>query len=178
MTCISAGIQAWKDRSANEWVHLFIHTLDTTPRNWYIEMQLRRGTEKLSLLTKSLFLTFSFESEYPQVEDALGVIEMYLCDDYPSPPTSQLDWVAHMENVMECYNFAIEEDDDPRNVNIQESEGSRDVHGPVIDIPEVTEKVKIKKVNIGTDANPKMVSIGHYWDNKTVGHIVDLLQKY
>ena len=44
--------------------------------------------------------------------------------------------------------------------------------------PEVTEKVKIKKVNIGTDANPKMASIGDYWDDETVGHIVDLLQEY
>lgn len=109
------------------------------------------------------------------MEDALGVIEMYLFDDYPSPPTYHLDWAKQMETVMDCYNFAIEEDDDPHNVNIPESEGSCDVHGLALEIPEVTEKVKTTKVNIGTDANPKMASIGDYWDDETVGHITNLL---
>ena len=115
---IESCTQEWKHRSADEWVHLFIHTMDTTPRNWYTEIELHRGTESWSLLTEGFLLTFGFESEYPQVEDALGVIRMYLFDDFPSPPTYQLDWEAHMETVMECYNLATEEDDDPRNVNI------------------------------------------------------------
>ena len=38
---IEACIQAWQHQSADEWVHLFIHTSDTTPRNWYIETKLR-----------------------------------------------------------------------------------------------------------------------------------------
>lgn len=79
---------------------------------------------------------------------------------------------------MECYNFATDEDKYPRNVNIPESEGSRDVHEPTLEIHEITEKVKIKKVNIGTEADPKVASIGDYWDDETVGHIVDLLQEY
>ena len=29
--------EAWKDRSNNEWVHLFVHTLDSNPRHWYME---------------------------------------------------------------------------------------------------------------------------------------------
>lgn len=79
---------------------------------------------------------------------------------------------------MECYNFAAEEDEDPRNVNIRESEGSREVQGPAIEIPDIIEKVKHKKGNIGIEANSKMVSIGYYWDDETVGHIADLLQEY
>ena len=48
----------------------------------------------------------------------------------------------------------------------------------MLEIPEVIEKVKTKKANIRTYSNPKMESIGDYWDNETVGHIVDLLQEY
>lgn len=80
-----------------------------------------------------------------------------------------------MDTAMECYNFTTEEDDDPHNVNILKSEGSHDVQGPVLEIPEVTEKVKTKKVNIGTDTNPKMASIRDYWDDETIGHIANLL---
>ena len=49
---MEACVQAWQHRSVNEWVHLFIHTLDTTPKNWYTETELRRGIESWSLLTE------------------------------------------------------------------------------------------------------------------------------
>ena len=39
----------------------------------------------------------------------------------------------------------------------------------------ITEKFKIKKINIGIEANPKFTSIGDYWEDETVGQIVDLL---
>ena len=48
----------------------------------------------------------------------------------------------------------------------------------MLEIPEVTEKVKTKKVSIATETNPKMASIRDYWDDETVGHITDLLQEY
>lgn len=175
---ISACIQAWQDKSTDKWVHLFIHTLDTTPRNWYTEIELHRGIESWSLWTESLLVTFGFESEYTQVENALGVIGVYLFDDYPSLTASHLDQVAQIETTMDCYNFATEEDDDLHNVNILKSERSHDVQGLVLDIPKVIEKVKTKEVNIETDANPKMASIGDYWHDQTVGHIADLLQEY
>ena len=63
-------------------------------------------------------------------------------------------------------------------MNIPESEGSRDVQGPELELPKITMKVKIKKINIGTEADPKFASIGDYWDDETVGHITDLLQEY
>ena len=45
---IRACEEAWKDRSTNEWVHLFVHTLDSNPRHWYMEIELRCGTKKLT----------------------------------------------------------------------------------------------------------------------------------
>ena len=38
-------IKSWKNRSVDEWVHLFVHTLDTIPKDWYTETKLRRGSE-------------------------------------------------------------------------------------------------------------------------------------
>ena len=77
-----------------------------------------------------------------------------------------------MKNAVECYNFVLdEEEEDPRNVKILETKGSHDVQGPVLELPETTEKVKIKKINIGIEEDPKFASIGDYWDDETVGHI-------
>ena len=47
---IQSCVKAWKHCSVDEWVHLFVHTLDTNPRNWYIETELRNGTQNRSLL--------------------------------------------------------------------------------------------------------------------------------
>jgi hypothetical protein len=44
-------------------------------------------------------------------------------------------------------------------------EGEREVEGPNIDLEDYVSPFKIKKVNIGTAENPKMASIGDYWDN-------------
>jgi hypothetical protein len=30
-----------------EWTHMFIHTLDTIPKNWYLELEMRRETTEL-----------------------------------------------------------------------------------------------------------------------------------
>jgi len=38
--------------------------------------------------------------------------------------------------------------------------------------------IKIKKVNIGTVKQPKMVSIGDYWDKQTLESITELLHDY
>ena len=94
------------------------------------------------------------------------------------PISIQTDWIVQIENTKECYNFSIEEDDDPRNINIPESEGSRVVAGQTLDCLEITEKLKIKKVNIGIEEMPKIASIGNYWDDKTIGQVADLLQEY
>ena len=77
---------------------------------------------------------------------------------------------------MECYKLVEEgEENEPHNTNIPESEGSREVQGPKFEIPEITNKLKTKKVNIGIEIEPKLASIGDYWDEETVGHITDLL---
>lgn len=87
-----------------------------------------------------------------------------------------LDQSAQLETMLECYNLATDEDDKPRNINILESEGTREIQGPELEIPEITEKVKTKQINIRTLADPKFASIGDYWDEEIVGNIADLLR--
>jgi hypothetical protein len=38
--------------------------------------------------------------------------------------------------------------------------------------------IKVKNVNIGTTKNPKMASIGDYWDEQTIESIIELLHEY
>ena len=135
---MEACVEAWQHINVDEWVHLFVHTLDTTPKNWYTETEQRRGTETWSLLIEGFQLNFGFESKYPKIEDALGVIMMNLFDDFPLSIDNQLDWATQMENTTKCQNFTADEEEDPHNVNIPESKGSQDVQGPMLEISEIT----------------------------------------
>ena len=38
--------------------------------------------------------------------------------------------------------------------------------------------LKIRKVNIGTEENPKFASVGDYWDEATMAKITDLLHEF
>ena len=79
--------------------------------------------------------------------------------------SAQPEWVIQLEEALECYNFASkleEEDEDPCNINIPESEGTRDVDGPKLETLAITEPIKIKNINIGIDTEPKFASIGDY----------------
>jgi hypothetical protein len=77
-----------------------------------------------------------------------------------------------------CYNINVDEDDDPRNVNISETKGQRDIKGPEIELPFVGKPIKIKKVNIGTEQTPKLENVGDYWDDATISKITELLPEY
>ena len=80
------------------------------------------------------------------------------------------------EQTMECYHVQEEasNEDDPRDIQIEEAEGERDVEGPPIELEVISTPIKVKKVNIGTIEHPKMASIGDYWDEKTVESITKL----
>ena len=101
-----------------------------------METELRHGTESWYILRENLYLTFD-QSEYPLVDDALELVHMKIVED-PSPIWIHLDWTTQIENARECYNFTIDEDDNPRNINISESEGSHAVVGPTLECPEIT----------------------------------------
>ena len=69
---VEAFVKEWKHKDVDEWVHLFVHTLDTIPKNWYTKTELRRGTETWSQMIDGFHLTFGFESEYLKIDDPVG----------------------------------------------------------------------------------------------------------
>ena len=60
---------------------------------------------------------------------------------------------------------------DPRNVYIVETEGKRDIEGPRIELPFIGQPIKINKVNIVTEKEPKLANVGDCWDDATIDKI-------
>jgi len=57
----------------------------------------------------------------------------------------QLEWAAQLSYTLECCNINVEEDDeDPRNINISETEGCCEIQGPSIEDPDITMPLKTK----------------------------------
>jgi hypothetical protein len=86
-----------------------------------------------------------------------------------------------VRQLLHCYHVAEEEDpteENPHNIQIPEVEGEREVEGPQLESEYYAAPLNIKKVNIGTTENPKIASIGDYWDNQTVERITELLREY
>jgi hypothetical protein len=81
---------------------------------------------------------------------------------------------------LSCYHVQEEApyEDDPRDIQIEEVEGEREVEGPPIQSEVIAVPIKVKKVNIGTVEHPKMASIGDYWDEQIVEIITELLREY
>lgn len=80
---------------------------------------------------------------------------------------------------MECYNVQIEDDeDDSKNINIQESKGSHEVPRPKIEDPDIMAPLKTKQVNIRTEEAPRYATLGDYWDDAMVEKVIELLRVY
>ena len=85
---------------------------------------------------------------------------------------------ATIQQWMACYNLARDPDDDPTNINISKSEGTRTVEGSGISSDQFLKPLKMKKVNIGSSKNPKFANIRDYWDEETVAKITYLRHEY
>jgi len=81
-----------------------------------------------------------------------------------------------MSHALKCYNVTIEEgEEDLQNINILETKGHCKVKGLQIENPYITASLKMKQANIGTEAKPKFMKIGDYWDNVTMDKVIELL---
>jgi hypothetical protein len=85
-----------------------------------------------------------------------------------------------VHELLECYNVAQEDQDeeDPINIQIPETEGKHTVEGPELESVVYAQPLRTRKVNIGTKENPKFVQIGDYWNDETMEKIPDLLCEY
>ena len=140
-------------------------------------MELRRGVVNWVSLADSFVLTFSINEACPALDAAVRLIHTKVFDDKEIAKYHP-DWKEQEANAVECYNLSIDEDDDPHNINIPESGGHSEVHGPVVESPEVTQPLKTRKVNIGSEEMPKYTTIGDYWDEEMVRKVTELLHEY
>jgi hypothetical protein len=113
-------------------------------------------------MTQNFIATFLFESQYPTVDQALQIIRQKAFEEAPNPPLDQEkdEWTAPLQQLQDCYNINVDEDDDPGDVNIVETKRQRDIEGSGIELTFVRQPIKIKKVNIGTEQTPKLVNVG------------------
>jgi hypothetical protein len=154
--------------------------LDTTPINWYLQAELCLTTSDWYGMTKNFIATFLFESHYPTLYQVLQVLRQKFFEEAPNLPVEQEEdeWTAPLQKLQGCYNINVYEDDDPRNVNIVETEGHRDVERPGVELPFIGQPIKIKKVNIGIEKEPKLANIRDYWDDATIDKTTELLHEY
>jgi hypothetical protein len=117
--------EAWSNIPKEQWVHKFINTLDTMPINWYIQAELRFTTSDCYYMTQKCIATFLFESQYPTIDKYLQVVRHKVFEEEPNLPLEQeeYEWTTPLQKLQGCYNINVDEDDDPRNVNIAETEG-------------------------------------------------------
>jgi hypothetical protein len=85
-----------------------------------------------------------------------------------------------VKELLSCYHMLEEapEEDDPRDIQIEEVEGGRELEGLPLESEVIIVSIKVKKFNIEIVKNPKMASIGDYWDEQTVESITKLLREY
>jgi hypothetical protein len=117
--------------------------------NWYLQAELCLTTSDCYGMTQNFAATFLFEIQYPTLDQALQVVRQNIFKEAPSLPVEKEEdeWTAPLQKLQGCYNINVDEDDDPRNVNIAETEGQRDAGGPGVKLPFIGQMIKIKKVN-------------------------------
>ncbi len=108
---------AWMQVSQEEWVHRFVHTQELVAKNWYAKFVLHHRTVSWVNLADSFVLTFSIDDVFPTLDVAIRLIRTKVFDD-EEVIQYQPDWEEKEANVVECYNLAIDDEDDPRNIDI------------------------------------------------------------
>lgn len=56
--------KAWGIEPQPKWVHIFYHTLDRIPMNWYLETKLCYGMAEWEILREGFLLSFNFEDGF------------------------------------------------------------------------------------------------------------------
>jgi hypothetical protein len=76
--------EAWSRIPQEQWVNKFIKTLDTTPINWYLEVELCLITVDWEGMTQKFVTTFLFEIQYPIVDQELHIVRQKVFEEAPS----------------------------------------------------------------------------------------------
>jgi hypothetical protein len=172
--------EAQRNIPKERWLHKFINTLDTMPINWYPQEELHLATSDWYSMTQKFIATFLFEIQYPTVDQDLQIVRQKVFEEAPNLPfeKEEDEWTTPLQIFQGFYNINVDEDDDPRNVKILETEGQRNIEGPGIELSFIGQPIKINKVNIGTKKTLKSENVGDYWDDATISKITELLHEY
>jgi hypothetical protein len=151
-----------------------------TPINWYLQVELRLITTDWECMLQNFVTTFLFESEFLSVYQALKIVRQKVFKEASSLHLDQEEdeWTTPFHKLQGCYNINADKDDDPRKVNIAETEGLRDVERPGVELSFIGQLIKIMKFNIGTEETPNIANIIDYWDATTIEKITELLHEY
>jgi hypothetical protein len=133
----------------------------------YTNQELRRGTSSWTVLQQNFTVTFSFEHENPNIDTTLKQIRGVIFIKEPEIELITEEQRRNRNMVKElfsCYHVEEEapDEDDPRDIQIEDVEGEREVGVPPIESEVIAALIKVKKVNTGTVENPKMANIGDY----------------
>jgi hypothetical protein len=153
---------------------------DTTPINWYLQVELCLITTDWKVMAQDFVTTFLFESQYPLVDQALHILKQKVFEEASILPMAQEEdeWTAPLQKLQGCFNINVNEDDDLRKVNIAETKGQIYVEEQGVELPFIGQPIKIKKFNIGIEKTPKFTNVGDYWDAATFDKITELLHEY
>jgi hypothetical protein len=71
-------------------------------------------------MTQNFVTTFLFEIQFPSVDKALHIVRQKVFKEASNLPLEQEEdkWIAPLQKLQGCYNINVDEDDDPRKVNI------------------------------------------------------------
>jgi len=128
-------IAAWQGIPEIQWVHRFASTLDIVPKNWYVKLELRRGTADWNMLLKEFICTFDGETDRqcPTIDRALQVVMRNILHE--PIKNHEVEEEKMVKQAMACYKLAIEEgyaedlNEELRHIEIPETEGERGVQG-------------------------------------------------
>ena len=129
-----AWMEQWCDRTAEEWVHLFIHALGPIHAAWYLDAEIHQCTRQWKTLEEEFLGTFGLTRGLEVLEEALQTIDTFVSDE------SSLDAIregpiqdTQMQDNFEFHKATMKNcDADLRKVSIIESGGEHTVAGPLI----------------------------------------------
>jgi len=91
--------QAYGEKPQPEWVHLFCHTLDVVPLNWYVERELNHGIGKLDILYEGFMITFSFEDGFDSIDEALQEVKVAILRIPQDPLDPIQQWATQLSHL-------------------------------------------------------------------------------